>query len=230
MKKLKNRLRKMIVMLCTVAAFLCCSLVPVLADEEATTETIDENSDLDAGVVNGDELPFYPTDIYGKNYILLTYPIYTNDVYDAYFLYIFDCDVSVSMVYPYSDNDKSIHLLINDVTNVSSYRYFEYTPDEGWVCQGSGSNEIRVTPGNGPTILKSTVDIFLTSDNSLQYAKNADIIERPLDSLSVFLYDFGCLLTGSIGVVSTSIVGVVGSFFIIIPAIVGLFYALLRRD
>lgn len=225
MKKLKNRLRKMIVMLCTVAAFLCCSVVPAFADEEAV------NSDLDAGVVNGDELPFYPTEIYGKNYILLTYSGFVSgSLYDAYYLYVFDSDVSVSMVYPYSENDSNFHLLINDVTNVSRYYYFEYTPDKGWVCLGSGSDEIRVTPGNGPTILKSTVDIFLTTDNSLQFAKNADIIERPLDSLSVFLYDFGCLLTGSIGVVSTSIVGIVGSFFIIIPAIVGLFYALLRRD
>lgn len=215
MKKIKNKLRKMIVMLCTIAAFLCCSFVSVLADEEASDSNLDVGSTFD-----GKHIPYLPEEVYGKDYILFYQGL------DMFTLYILPDDCFVTGI---GEGGNSSVITLSFSPSDVYYTRYKYSIASGWSEPVLIENEYIVqTPGQ-VYILKSTVDIYNTDDNSVIYfVKNTDIIYK--NDIKVFLDDFGTLLTGSIGVISSSVVGVVGAFMVITPVIVGLFYALLRRD
>lgn len=216
MKKFKNRLRKLIVMLCTVAVFLCCSLIPAFADEEASDPNLDVGSTFD-----GKHIPYLPEEVYGKNYILVYQGL------DMFLLYIFP-ENHTYVTASGSGGNSSIITFVFPSPN-TFFTQYKYSISSGWSEPTEiGTNSSTLTPPQ-LYILKSTIDILDSNDNSVIYfAKNTDIIYK--NDIKVFLDDFGGLLTGSIGVISSSIVGIVGAFIVITPAVVGLFYALLRRN
>ena len=221
MKKFKNRLRKLIVMLCTIAAFLCCSFVSVLANEEGTSSV--------NGVIGGFEVPYYPDEIYDNEYIILYYD--TGDVAVSeycFMLLVFSSDCQPTLNVPYWQiANNSQPLYIKGLSSGSAYKCYSYSFDDGWVKVDDFNGEVYIQ--SGAKISKTTVDLLLESDKSqVLVSANAEVIYK--SDIKVFLDDFGGLLTGSIGFISSSIVGIVGAFIVIIPAVVGLFYALLRRN
>ncbi len=225
MKKFKNKLKKIIICVLSAAMMLLCSVVSVFADEEATTETVDSNLGVES-TPDGQVVPFLPSEVYGKNYILInTGNDSTSGSGRIIWLYLLPDDAVVTArnydssgkVYNGSGG-QVINFTLPSGTYVSKYFYKD---SSGWSEPEIVTTlNLTVTPSS-LFILRSTVDILNTDYNSIVYfSKNADIIYEP--QANVVLVSFGSMLSGFLGCTTESAIGIFCFTCIVATGIIGI--------
>lgn len=220
MKKFKNRLKKIIAMVMTVAALLCCSVVSAFADEEASDPNLNVGSTFDGKII-----PYLPEEVYGKNYIL----VYQG--YDKFLLYVLPDDSTVTGK---QDNGSTIYtgggsvvLTFNFPTDTLCFTY-SYSSSDGWsepsVSSGSSTS---ITPP-AVYLLKSTVNIMSSSSTgTVFYGANTSIIYRP--DYKLVLSGFGSMLSGFMSSLSGCAIGMFCFACICCVGFIGLITRVINR-